>query len=108
MDKIDPEKRFDGRWCWDSETGEKLLINMVTGQVIVRGRDLKDATHSSNEKQLLEEARLWEEGFNDGYSAAKKDYDPILWDLSDQIAWLREEQEYLLKLTKPSNGDIIQ
>jgi len=106
MDKIDPEKRFEGRWCWDSETGEKLLINMASGQVIIRGKSLKEM--ATPENRILAEARMWEEGFNDGYKAASQDFEATIWELSDQIAWLREEQEYLLKLTKPSSGDTIQ
>jgi len=27
-------------WCWDSETGKEVLVNLFTGQVIMTREDL--------------------------------------------------------------------
>jgi hypothetical protein len=108
MEKVDPEKRFEAKWCWDSETGEKLLINMVSGQVLVRGKDLRDMAASDNEVRMLEDAKMWEKGFDDGYNTAKRDYEETLWDLNDQLTYLREEFNYLRNLDYRTGEDTIQ
>ena len=36
MDKFDPEKTVDAVWAVDSETGEEVLIDRLTNEVIMR------------------------------------------------------------------------
>ena len=33
---VSDESTLDATWCWDSETGERCLIDNKTGQVIAR------------------------------------------------------------------------
>jgi len=33
---VDPEKRIDAVWCQDSTTGERVLLDRLTNQVIMR------------------------------------------------------------------------
>lgn len=33
---MDANDRLEGRWCVDSETGEHLLIDLKTGQILAR------------------------------------------------------------------------
>jgi hypothetical protein len=103
MSKFDPEKRVELKWCWDSETGEKFLIDMGNGKVIARGKDLKDA--ALNETQLVKDAKVWREGFDEGYGAAEEDLWTIIYDLKDSLAFVTEERDYLLKLSNPSEYD---
>lgn len=32
--KFDPEETLDAVWCYDSETGHRMLLDKRTGQVI--------------------------------------------------------------------------
>jgi hypothetical protein len=107
MEKFDPEKRLEARWCFDSETGEKFLIDMISGQILIRGKDLKDMAFGNNETRMLEDAKMWEQGFNEGYAQAQIEDDEVIYTLDDELTWLREERDYLLKLSK-KDGDTIQ
>jgi len=104
--KFDPEKRIECKWAWDSETGEKFLIDMISGQILVRGKNLKDMAFSNNETRMLEDAKMWQVGFDEGYETARQDYGYLLEDLEDKVAYLKEERDYLLNLNK--GGDTIQ
>jgi hypothetical protein len=106
MEKFDPEKRLEARWCFDSETGEKFLIDMVSGQILLRGKDLKDMAFGNNETRMLEDAKMWEQGFNEGYEKAFHESDYVFAQLESELAWVREERDYLLKLSKPNENTI--
>jgi hypothetical protein len=108
MEKVDPEKRLEAKWCWDSETGEKLLIDMLSGQVLVRGKDLRDMAISTTNKKILDDAKMWQEGFDNGYDAAKDDYKSLLNDFEDRIACLQDERDYLLRLNGYGENGPIQ
>jgi len=101
MEKFDPEKRIEAKWCWDSETGEKFLIDMISGQILVRGKDLKDMAFGDHETRMLEDAKMWEQGFNEGYEKAFHEADYALAMLESELMWVKEERDYLLKLSKP-------
>lgn len=34
--QVDPEKTLDAVWCWDSETGDKILMDRKTNKPIGR------------------------------------------------------------------------
>lgn len=106
MEKFDAEKRLEARWCFDSESGEKFLIDMISGQILVRGKDLKDMAFGDHETRMLEDAKMWEKGFDEGYEQAKSDDDHIISDLKSSLYWIKEERDYLLKLSR--GGDTIQ
>jgi hypothetical protein len=107
MEKFDTEKRIEWKWAWDSETGEKFLIDMISGQILVRGKDLKDMAFGDKETRMIEDAKMWEQGFNEGYDNAKDDDYMTLCDLEGEILWLKEEMDYLKRLSN-NQGDSIQ
>lgn len=34
--KVDPNERVEAVWCIDSESGEELLIDLVTSKILAR------------------------------------------------------------------------
>lgn len=36
------ETTLEAMWCWDNETGEEILINIKTGQVICTKNELEE------------------------------------------------------------------
>ena len=44
---FNPEKTIEAVWAWDSETGDKLLLDVITGKILMRVP--KDNTSSTEE-----------------------------------------------------------
>jgi hypothetical protein len=52
---INPNDRLEAIWCWDSETGKKVLINVCTNKIIMTEDDLKKEKEDDDENRVSEE-----------------------------------------------------